>query len=101
LIEVSELDGKRFTVWLTDEAEESVIFAGTARRNGLVLSVDRGSLPPFEVRAEWFERIRPVNDQESRKILLGAEYVLHLWVGNLAEDENKDRYLHTGLKWPD
>jgi hypothetical protein len=93
------LDGRAFTLWLTDDADESVIFSGIARWNGQSLFVERQGAPNFEVRPEWYQRIFPVTDQQSREILLGADYCLRLQVGSL-EPSDKADYEVTGLQWP-
>jgi hypothetical protein len=37
---LAELNGKPFTLWLTDENEESAIFSGVARWNGSTLLLE-------------------------------------------------------------
>lgn len=68
---LAELNGKPFTLWLTDEANESAVFSGVARWDGSKLFLDRSPKPPFEIRSEWEERIQPVTTDEVRRILLG------------------------------
>ncbi len=98
MMNVAELDGKRFTVWLTDEADESAIFSGIASWDGDVLSIQRGSQHDFRIQPEWHGRMRAVANDESRRILLEAEFYLRLWVGGLPDDSAN--YEATGLKWP-
>jgi len=97
LMNIADLDGRPFTLWLTDEADESAIFSGTARWDGANLLLVRAPKPPFEIRPEWHERIQAVTNEEARKILLGADYFLRLHVGNLAQ-ESVGEYQLTGLK---
>jgi hypothetical protein len=97
---ISELDGKPFTLWLTDENEESAVFSGIARWDGSLLFLDRLVHSPIEIRPEWHERIQAVTTEEARKILLGAAYFLRLYVGNLP-DGTENEYKKTGLTWPE
>jgi hypothetical protein len=97
---IAELDGKPFVLWLTDKDDESVVFSGTARWNGSVLLVERKPKLPFEIRHEWYERIKVVTNEEVRKILLGADYYLRLYVGDVPP-EAAGEYVWTGLKWPE
>ena len=98
-MELIALDGQVFTLWLTDDANESSVFSGIARWNGQSLFLERRGAPNFEVRPEWYERIFPVNDQQSREILLGAAYCLRLQVGSL-DPSDEGEYESTGLQWP-
>ena len=98
---LAELDGKPFTVWLTDDHDESAVFSGVARWDGSKLVLDRSPKPLFEVRSEWYECIQPVTTEEARKILLGADYVLRLYVGTLPDGPVPPEYKPLGLKWPE
>jgi hypothetical protein len=100
-VNIPELDGKRFTLWLTDKDDESAVFSGTARWDGSTLVLERKPKPAFEIRSEWHERIRAVTNEESRKTLLGAEYFLRLFVGDVPKGEIEIVFEKTGLKWPD
>ena len=95
---IAELDGKPFALWLTDEANESAVFSGVARWDRSKLFLDRLPKPPFEIRSEWHERIQPVTNDEARKILLGADYFLRLYVGTLPDQSSLNEYEPTGLK---
>ena len=55
--------GKPFTLWLTDEANESAVFSGVARWDGSQLFLDRSPKPQFESRSEWHARIQPVANE--------------------------------------
>jgi hypothetical protein len=96
----AELDEKPFTLWLTDKNDESAVFSGIARGDGATLQVVREPKPPFEVRPEWYERIQTVTNEEVRKILLGADYFLRLYVGDAPQGSPSGEYELTGLKWP-
>ena len=98
-MDIAELDGKLFTLWLTDEADESVVYSGIARLKGTGLLLERDKQSSFEIRSEWYERIRTVTSEDMRKILLGADYFLHLMVGNLLDVSGPEGYEATGLKW--
>lgn len=100
-MDITDLDGKPFSLWLTDEAEESAVYPGVARWHGSTLFIERTSQRPFEIRAEWYERIQTVTSEEARKILLGADYFLRLYVGNIPIEADADGYEQTDLKWPD
>ena len=97
----AELDGKPFTLWLTDDCDESAVFSGVARWDGSKLVLDRSPKPQFELRSEWHERIQPVANEEARKILLGADYFLRLYVGSLPDGSAPTEHEQTGLKWPE
>jgi hypothetical protein len=96
----TDLDGKPFTLWLTDEANESAVFPGIARWDGSTLFLDRNQRPRFEIRPEWYERIQLVSNEDVRRILQGADAFLRLYVGNLPSDSNETEYEQTGIRWP-
>jgi hypothetical protein len=100
-MDLTELSGRPFTLWLTDEDGESAIFSGVARWDGSTLLLDRSPKAPFEIRSEWHERIKPVTNEQAQEILLGADYFLRLYVGKLPDVTASNEYEHTGLKWPD
>jgi len=100
-MDISEIDGKPFTLWLTDEADESVVYSGIVRLKASGLFLERDQQSPFEIRSEWYERIQTVTSEEVRKILLGADSFLHLLVGNLPDESGSEGYELTGLKWLD
>ena len=100
-VNLAQLNGKPFTLWLTDEADDSAVFSGVARWTGSILLLERGTKPPFEIRPEWYERVQPVTNEEARRILLGADYFLRLYIGNLSAGSDLDEYEPTGLKWPE
>ena len=102
MIEPIRLVGSRLALLLTGEDEHGgddwVVFAGVVRQDGERLVLERNE-GPFELRAEWIERIRPVK-AELRDVLLDADYVLTLSVGNLPAGAPTDGFEATGLKWP-
>jgi hypothetical protein len=98
---IAELDGKPFALWLTDKNDESAVFSGTARLDGSSLFLDRKSKPPFEIRPEWYGRIQAVTSLAVRAILLGADYFLRLSVGDVPQGATADEFRQTGLKWPE
>jgi hypothetical protein len=99
----SSVVGKPFAVLLMGETAEGeddwAVFSGTLKQNPSGLFLDRGTKPPFEIRAEWIERINPVGS-DVKDILLGAEHYLPLSVGLIPEGESTESYVCTRLKWP-
>ena len=69
--------------------------------DGCTLNLDRAAKPTFEVRPEWHDRIKPVTNDEARRILLDSDYYLRLRVGTLPDSESDSEYEQTGLKWPE
>jgi hypothetical protein len=100
-MDLNDFAGKRLALWLTDDSNESAIFTGTMRWDGWTLNMDRAAMPAFEVRQEWYDRIKPVLTEEARRILLGSDYFLRLRVGALPNDVNDSEYEGTGLRWPE
>ncbi|HET7873558.1 MAG TPA: hypothetical protein VFL42_13655 [Terriglobales bacterium] len=77
----AQLNGKSFAVVLGGDKEQGSTLRGTARWDGEALVIDCGrEKPPFEVRAEWYERIQPVKGPVAKAILEGAEFWLRLQV---------------------
>jgi hypothetical protein len=101
-VDLNAFNGKQLALWLTDDADESVIFRGTLRWDGSTLNLDRIAKAVLEVRPEWHDRIKPVPDEEEvRKILLDCDYYLHLRVGTLSDSADESEYEGTGIKWPE
>lgn len=97
-MDIQQYEGKRFTLWLVDEAEESVVYGGwiaSSFENTILLQ--RGE-DKFELQEDWLERIRAVRGKETQEILLGADFFLQLRVSSLADGE--DTGIPTGVKWP-
>ena len=93
--------GKRLALWLTDDSDESAIFAGTMHWDGSTLNMNRAAQSAFEVRLEWHNRIKPIPNEETRRILLDSDYYLRLRVGALPKDVDDSEYEGTGLRWPE
>lgn len=90
--------GKRFTLWLTDDKEESVVYAGwTASLCGETLLLERQG-GELELQSDWLERIQPVPQGDSRRILQDGDYFLRLFVGRAADSDID--FKETGMKWP-
>jgi hypothetical protein len=100
-MDMASISGKRLALWLTDDCDESAVFTGEVRWDGTMLTLDRGSEPAFEVRPEWYCRIKAVSDDDVSRILLNSDYYLRLWVGKLPDAANDAEYEKTGLKWPE
>ena len=82
---IVELDGRKFGLWLTDKNSESAVFSGAIRWDGSALRLVRDPKPAFEIQPKWYERIQAVTNDEVRRILLGADYFLRLNVGDVPE----------------
>ena len=85
-MDIADLHGKAFTLWFTNEANESAIFPGVARYDGPTLVIERALSVPFEIQPEWYEQIQTVKNQDARNILQGADYFLRLYVGDLPQE---------------
>jgi len=87
----SSLIGQPFSVLLMGETAEGeddwAVFSGALKQSPSGLFLDRGTKPPFEIRTEWIERIKPVGS-DVKDILLSAEYYLSLSVGPIPEGES-------------
>ncbi len=100
----SEFEGKTLALLLMAKTEEGdddwAVFPGTFRKDGdrAYLERDDGH-EDFEIREEWVERIRPVDNEEVRSILQNCDFFLSLSVGSIADSE-RESLDTTGLKWP-
>ena len=103
-MDLTTIDGRPFALLLMRRtpagADDWAVFPGIARIQDNVMYVDRSPRPRFEIRPEWFERIRLVEPSE-RDILQGADYYLPLSVGDVPADEDASDFLRTGLRWPE
>lgn len=64
-MDLGQYIGKKFTIWLTDEHDESVAYGdwiASDVEGNLVLEHPNGRL---EVQDEWLERIRAVDDADT------------------------------------
>jgi len=97
------LNGKSFAVLLMGQTaagqDDWAVFAGTFRTDDKGFFLDRGQKPPFEIDADWLERIKPVSGSV-KETLLGAEFYLSLTIGPLPEGESAETFVETGLRWP-
>lgn len=95
------LVGKEVALLLMGQGPEgeddwSVFRTTVGQRDGqLFLRYEMGTL---ELSDDWASRVRPVAD-DTRGILLGADYFLPLTVGNVSQEEAAAME-RTGLKWP-
>jgi hypothetical protein len=98
------LEGRRFAIvgvlqGNDPDDEQWAVFPGTLHFVEERLWLKRaGAKPAVEIRPEWFDRIREV-EPDLRDTLQGAEYMLVLTVGALADDEGAGWDI-TGLRWP-
>jgi hypothetical protein len=91
--------GKRFSLWMTDENDDSVVYGGwTATRSGETLLLERPG-GHLVLESGWLDRITPVNDDETRRILLDADFFVRLSVGPNPSEDDTD--LPTGMRWPE
>lgn len=84
-MEPADLIGKQLSLLIMgevdDEEDEWPVLTGIVQQEGegLVLSRPEGA---FALRGEWLERVRPV-DPRVQGVLLGADYVLPIRIGDL------------------
>ena len=84
-MELSDLIGMQLSVLIMgesdDEEDDWPVLTGIVEQDGdgVVLTRPEGA---FRLRPEWRDRIRPV-DPRVRGVLLGADYVLPIRVGDL------------------
>jgi hypothetical protein len=102
MIDLATVHGKRMAMMAwgkkEDGTDDVVAFTGIADWDGKRLRLLREKGEVFEVLADFWDRIRPVNE-EVKDILLNAEFCFSVTVGNLG-DAGADGLLLTGLKWP-
>jgi hypothetical protein len=98
---IIELDGRAFALWLTDEDSESAVFSGRVLWDGAALRLVRDRKPAFEILPEWYEGIQTVTNDEVRRILRGADFFLDLNVGDIPVGAETEESKQTGLKWPE
>ena len=73
----------------------------TMHWDGSTLNMDRAAQSAFDVLLEWHNRIKPVPNEETGRILLDSDYYLRLRVGALPKDVDDSEYEGTGLRWPE
>lgn len=79
-----------------DEEDDWPVLTGMVTQRGERLILDRPE-GAFALRAEWLDRVRPV-DPRVRGVLLGADYVLPLRVGDLPASATPRQLHDLGLK---
>ena len=81
--------------------EEAAAFAGTLRVRSGGAVLDRGpNHPAVELPVEWLERLQ-CTGPETRRMLLDADFVIRLRMGDLPPDHEALGLWPTGLRWPD
>ncbi len=99
-MEATDLIGMQLSLLIMgegdDEEDDWPILTGMVERQGesLVLVRPDGG---FAIRPEWLARIRPV-DPRVQGVLLGADYVLPLRVGDLPASATPKQLHDLGLK---
>lgn len=78
-----------------DDEDVWPVLTGMVQQDGegLTLSRPDGDIP---LRAEWIERVRPVNPRV-RTVLLGADYVLPIRIGDLPASATPQQLHDLGL----
>ena len=84
-----------------DKGEDDwAVFIGTVEVDGSAVWLNRGSdKKRVEIRTEWLERIKPV-EEGNRETFLGADIYIPLTVGKIPEDSGSLELEDTGLDWP-
>lgn len=96
----SELIGMQVSLLIMgeddDEEDDWTILTGIVQEGseGLILTHPEG---PFPLRLEWLERIKPV-DPRVKGVLLGADYVLPIRIGDLPASATPKQLHDLGLK---
>jgi hypothetical protein len=101
-VQSSELIGRQLSLLIMgeddDEEDDWAILTGIvqeeAESDRLVLSRPDG---PFALRPEWLDRIKPV-DPRVQRVLLGADYVLPIRIGDLPASATPKQLHDLGLK---
>ena len=99
---ISKLNGKKLCLllWGKDKNGEDDVraFSGIAQSkdNVLLLKREDGDIP---IQNEWFDRIKKINDAETKSILLDSDYSISLTIGNLPEDEDPLNLLKLPIQW--
>lgn len=98
-MDASELIGLQLSLLIMgegdDDEQEWPVLTGIVQQEGerLILSRPEGNFP---IRGEWLSRVRPVDPRVSR-VLLGADYVLPLRVGDLPASATPKQLHDLGL----
>ena len=90
MIDIKDIEGKRFAILLTDytnsEDGECYVIGGVAKIKDGILYVDRKTEIDFPIPPTTYSRIKIVGD-DVREVLLDAEYFTMLSVGPAPESE--------------
>jgi hypothetical protein len=101
-VEPTELIGTQLSLLIMgeddDEEDDWAILTGIVQEgtDGLILSRPDG---PFALRVEWLERVKPV-DPRVKGVLLGADYVLPIRIGDLPASATPKQLHDLGLTKP-
>ena len=95
--------GKKIALVVIDSDGESgvAVFTGVLGGTPSEPVLEREEVEvPVPLQSEWLERIQAA-PMKVREILLGAEYLIRLSIGQLPPDANIDAYKAVGLRWPE
>ena len=107
-INYDELKNSSFPIMLwhinDKEEDEVMVYAGKAiydvELNMISIYYNDNKKPVFVLEEEDFGMIQKVENDEIKKILLGADYAIKFNLYNLPEDVQKDKFrMVEGLKW--
>jgi hypothetical protein len=99
-MEPSMLIGRQLSLLIVGEADDEEehwpVLTGIVeqREQGLVLALPEGVFP---IRPEWLERVRDV-DPRVRGVLLGADYVLPIRIGDLPASATPKQLHDLGIR---
>ena len=102
MVDLSELIGMQLSLLIMgeedDEEDDWAVLTGIVQEgsDGLILSRPDG---PFALRLEWLDRIKPV-DPRVKGVLLGADYVLPLRIGDLPASATPKQLHDLGVTRP-
>jgi hypothetical protein len=98
-VNLEDVNGKKFALWLHKDAGESAVFSGTIQYDGHSVQLVRENETSVGIREEWYERIKPV-PEPVRDILMGADFFLLLFISDLPSDADESGFESLGLRWP-
>jgi hypothetical protein len=104
-VNANEVRGKRLALLVQCKgdkgAEDWAVFTGIATTEPGRVVVLRDPGGPIEIPSEWLARVQPILDEESRQILLDAEFLICLSIDDLVEGADPGEYRDIGLQWPE